>query len=539
MKKVVIYARVSTAEQAEEGYSIDAQLDTVKKKCEQEGRVVVNEYVDRGISGKSIEKRDALKKLLKDAAKGQFEEVWVWKTNRLARNHLDLLKIVDELNKNNVGFKSCSEVFDTSTPTGKLMMNLLASVGEFERETIVENVKLGMKQRAKMGKWNGGVVLGYKSVKSGDDKEKSRLVIVEEEAETVRMIFQLYASGRGLKSIVNHINKLGYRSKKGNMFAIATIKEILHNPVYIGKIRYNRMQDWNEKRRKGRNENPMIVDGEHTPIIEIDLWNKVHRLYKERSHKPVRNFSGSYPLTGILKCPQCGASMVAGVVKRKLKNGNYSIHRYYYCGRWRNQGIAACHSNGIRKDYVEEIVFNKINEVLFNEQVLSDIVFNLNKRSSDIIEPLDNHIKKTEKVIRELESKKARIFELYEEGIISKCDISDRLKEIMQKIDVERQKIEEAEKQLSQSTSDPIEYEVVKRLMLNFNYILKEADIEKKKLVLNLVIREIKTNPDRTVKSILLNFNNKTNQYLGNSEDESNDDSSSFCLEINLCMDKP
>ncbi|MEM5597211.1 recombinase family protein [Niallia circulans] len=164
MIRAVIYARVSTAEQAEEGYSIDAQIDTVTRKCEQEGRQVVFKYIDRGVSGKSIKKRLFLQQLLKDAKEKNFDEVWVWKTNRLARNHLDLLKIVDELNKYNIGFKSCSEAFDTSTPTGKLLMNVLASIGEFERETIVENVKMGMKQRAKQGKWNGGQVLGYKSI---------------------------------------------------------------------------------------------------------------------------------------------------------------------------------------------------------------------------------------------------------------------------------------------------------------------------------------------------------------------------------------
>lgn len=536
MKKVVIYARVSTAEQAEEGYSIEAQIDAVKKKCGQENRQVINEYIDRGISGKSIEKREALKRLLKDAKTGQFEEVWVWKTNRLARNHLDLLKIVDELGKFNVDFKSCSEAFDTSTPTGKLMMNLLASVGEFERETIVENVKIGMKQRAKMGKWNGGIVLGYQSVKDGHDKEKSKLEIVEEEAEIVRMIFQLYASGRGLRSLVNHINQLGYKTKKGNMFAIATIKGILQNPIYIGKIRYNRMQNWNEKRRKGKNANPIIVDGEHEPIIGIDLWNKVQKIYKEKSQKPIRNFSGSYPLTGLLKCPECGASMVAGVTKKRRKDGSYNVHKYYYCGEWRNKGIAACRSNGIKKDYIEEVVFNKIKEILFDEYILKDVVSKLNKKSKDIIKPLTDQLKSIEKKLNSLETKKTKIFDLYEDGIINKQDLAVRLKETTQKVETELINREKIQEQLNQSNSAPIDYRMVKDLMYNFNSILKEASVEKKKLVLNLVVQQVKMNPDRTVKAIILNFDERTKRYLVHKEDESAIDSSSFniSLEINF-----
>lgn len=538
MINVVIYARVSTAEQTEEGYSIDAQLETVKKKCELDGKQVINHYVDKGISGKSIEKREALKRLLKDAKEGKFDEVWVWKTNRLARNHLDLLKIVDELNKYNIAFKSCSEAFDTSTATGKLMMNVLASIGEFERETIVDNVKMGMKQRAKSGKWNGGIVLGYKSVKYENEKGKSKLEIVEKEAEIVRMIFELYANGRGLKSLVNHINKLGYKTKKGNLFAIATVKEILQNPIYIGKIRYNRMRDWSEKRRKGKNESPIIVDGQHKPIIDMELWNKVQKLYKERSHKPIRNFSGSYPLTGILKCPQCGASMVAGVTKKRRKDGSYNIHKYYYCGNWRNKGIAACRSNGIKKEYIEEFIFSTINELLYDQIILKDIVDNINNKSKEVIKPLENKLSLIENDLRSLEVKKAKIFDLYEDGIISKQDLAERLRENTLKLNSELLKKEEIQKQLNNSNSDPIDFDVIKQLMKNFNNLLKVASPERKKLLINLVIKEIKVNPDRTVNSVILNLDQKTKKYLLNEEDKSNFDLSSFNISLEIDLNK-
>ncbi|WP_259424800.1 recombinase family protein [Bacillus velezensis] len=534
MIKVVVYARVFTAEQAEEGYSIDAQIETVRKKCELEDRQVINQYVDRGISGKSIEKRDALKRLLNDAKEEKFDEVWVWKTNRLVRNHLDLLKIVDQLNKYNVAFKSCSEAFDTSTASGKLMMNVLASIGEFERETIVENVKMGMKQRAKSGKWNGGIVLGYRSTKYGNDKEKSKLEIVEDEAEIVKMIFELYASGRGLKSLVNHINQLGYKTKKGNMFAVATIKQVLQNPIYIGKIRYNRMRDWSVKRRKGKNENPIIVEGEHQAIIDMNLWDKVQKIYMERSHKPIRNFSGSYPLTGILKCPQCGASMVAGVTKKRRKDGSFNIHRYYYCGNWRNKGIAACRSNAIKKDYIEDIVFGRIKKVLCDKLILKDIVSNINKRRTEKIQPLKDRLIRIEKDLKIIGAKKAKIFDLYEEGIINKQDLAERLKESTNKVDIKLLEKEKIQNQLEQNNSEPIDFETVNELMIKFNSILGEANAEKKKLILNLVVKAIIVNPDRTVKSILVNFDQKTKSYLMKQEDESDTDSSSFMFSLEI-----
>jgi site-specific DNA recombinase len=352
------------------------------------------------------------------------------------------------------------------------------------------------------------------------------------------MIFQLYASGRGLRSLVNHINQLGYKTKKGNMFAIATIKEILQNPIYIGKIRYNRMQNWNEKRRKGKNANPIIVDGEHDPIIGIDLWNKVQKIYKEKSQKPIRNFSGSYPLTGLLKCPECGASMVAGETKKIRKDGTYNVHKYYFCGNWRNKGIAACHSNGIRKEKIEEIVFNKINEVLYDKPILEDLVININKKSKEIIKPLENQLSHIEKELRTLEIKKSKVFELYEDGIINKLDLAERLKETSQKVDAKLLKKENIQRQLNQNTSGPIDFTVVGELMSKFNNILKEASVEKKKLVLNLIVQKINVNPDRTVKSIILNFDQKTKRYLINEEDESVIDSSSFNISLEINFNK-
>ncbi|KYN75804.1 resolvase [Clostridium sporogenes] len=536
MIKVVIYARVSTAEQAEEGYSIDAQLDNVRKKCEQEGRIVVNEYIDRGISGKSIKNRLALQQLVKDAKNNKFHEVWVWKTNRLARNHLDLLKIVDELDKNNIGFKSCSEAFDTSTPTGKLLMSVLSSIGEFERETIVENVKMGMKQRARTGKWNGGIVLGYKTVKVSDNDEKTKLEIAKEEATIVKKIFMLYAEGKGLKAIANLINKQGYRTKKGNLFSICSIKQILLNPIYIGKIRYNVMENWNVKRRKGINKNFILVDGEHEKIISNQLWHKVQELYKQKSNKPKRTFDGSYPLTGILKCPVCGAAMVAGRVKRKRKDGTYNITKYYQCGAWRNKGISACSSNGIRADLVETYVFNRLQEVLSNNNILNDIVNNANNKRKSKIKPLEDEFNTINKLLLELEIKKNKIFELYEEGIIDKDTLSTRLLNISETIDVKIKNKKIIEKELELNSSEPISFNKVKALMNNFNKLIQKSDNSKRKTLLQLVITEITIRNRKNIDSITMHFNEKIEKYFINNKGEgsSNEEPSPFNFTIKI-----
>ena len=134
--KVALYTRVSTTEQAEEGYSIDEQENLLNEYCAKYNMQVVKCYSDRGISGKDIKHRPALMELLNDASNKKFDMVLSWKINRISRKLSDVLKIVDLLEKNNITFKSYSEPFETSTPSGKMQFQMLALIGEFERGTI-------------------------------------------------------------------------------------------------------------------------------------------------------------------------------------------------------------------------------------------------------------------------------------------------------------------------------------------------------------------------------------------------------------------
>lgn len=175
-----------------------------------------------GISGKDIKHRPALKELLKDAEEKKFDMVISWKINRISRRLSDVLKIVDIFEKNNITFKSYSEPFETDTPAGKMQFQMMALIGEFERGTIAQNVKMGMCAKARAGEWCGGRVLGYDLVPIDDiqtgKRRKTKLIINEKEAEVVRIIFNEYANGKGYKAITNKINKLGYKTKKVIIF---------------------------------------------------------------------------------------------------------------------------------------------------------------------------------------------------------------------------------------------------------------------------------------------------------------------------------
>ncbi len=134
--------------------------------------------------------------------------------------------------------------------------------------------------------------------------KKSRLKVVDTEAETIRLIFEMYASGKGYKAIVGYLNKAGRKTKWGNQFSVAQIKPILTNPVYIGKVRYDVRRNWNEKRRNNINPNPIIAAGKHDAIISDELWEQVQFMLSQKQGKPSRIYDGEYPLTGILRCPE-------------------------------------------------------------------------------------------------------------------------------------------------------------------------------------------------------------------------------------------
>ena len=538
-KRVAIYCRVSTIEQAQEGYSVDEQRRRCIEYCEKEGHEVFKVYEDRGISGKNISGRPGLKDLLKDANAGKFDLVIVWKLNRISRRLIDILNIVDTLDKNKIAFRSLTESFETETPAGKLQLNIMGAIGEFERGTIAENVKMGMMARAKEGKWNGGKVLGYDIVEipsEGKRRKETKLVINEKEAMTVRRIFELYSTGHGYKATVNRVNQEGHRSKKGNPFATATIKEILKNPVYIGKIRYNLRQDWNEKRRKNINLNPILVDGEHEAIIDNETWEKVQIILKDRSKTHNRVYDSEFPLTGLLKCPVCGASMTIGRSYHKRKDGTRKVAEYYVCGNWKNKGTAVCNSNSIRAEVADGVVTNKIIETVNNELLLKKVINNINKNKSSKLKPKLDEMNVVNKEIDRLSGKKNSSIELFEDGILTKSELAERIKKLNEEIDTLKFRLDELKQDVMLAEGEPVPFELVSQVMNKFGEIFKESSTrQQRKQLLNLLVSKITIDKSRNIDSIELQINKDVIRYLMKEESSKKDGSSFFHASMLNC----
>lgn len=511
-KRIALYARVSTEEQALQGYSIDAQKEKIFQYCELYGYTVVDEYVDAGISGKSIDKRLEVQRLLRDAENGKFDEVVVWRLNRISRSTKDFIDIFERLEKHNVSITSLTENFDTSNPMGKFAVQMLAAVGELERNTIVENVTLGLNRRAQLGLHSGCRALGYGIIPSTTRVGKNDLVIIEEEAVIVRKIFSLFCNGKGFKAIANQLNKEGFKTCKGNTFSLYSIREIIDNPLYKGYVRYGKYLKWSEKRRKGKNPNPILVKGIHEAIISEEDWDKAAKIRMGSSKNTAKVHSSYNILSSLLKCPQCGAPMVIGRSAAKLKNGDKRIYRYYCCSNFKNKGSSVCKSNSVGADAAEEYVLAKVSELFSTPALFQELMSNIRKKADYTAEDKKKELEIIELKINEIEKRKQRLLDLYVDGRYDRAGLDNRLAEL----NVDSKKLCEQKETLVPMinlSENEIDVEQVTKLLAKLKDMMQSTPPEQMQLLLRLLIEKI-TVQDGKVDKIYLKFGKELQEYI-------------------------
>lgn len=538
-KRAAIYARVSTVEQADEGYSIDAQLKILRNICDEKGFELVEEFVDRGISGKDIVNRPGLQAMLQAVEERRLDIVLVWKMNRLSRKITDMLNIVDSLKLYNVEFYSHTDNIDTNTPQGSFQFHIMAAVSEFERKNIAENVKMGMIERAQSGRWNGGVVYGYDIIKVRDTMRKRGDTLLEinpAEAEVVRKIFNLYNQGDGYKTIANRLNHEGHKTKHKREHSINGVKTILMNPLYAGYIRYNVRQEWSTKRRKNINPDPVLVKGIHDPIVDEQTWKRTQELLKGRSRTPNRVHSGSYLLTGIMKCPKCGAGMVLSRTTNKRTNGEKRVLEYYACGQWKNKGSSVCSSNGVRVDKANPYVINRIRELLSDPSLLKGLIEAVNKNAKQEIQPLQKRHAHLVRRLESVERKREKTFSLYEDGMIKKIEVQKRLE--ASDVDIESLKNElfQIERQLRDQSRLKVDVDVVENVLNNFMELYDKAlTVEQQKRLVRILVEEITIDATREIETIQIKINEDVIRFFSNKGGDDPDGSPPpFSLLLNI-----
>jgi site-specific DNA recombinase len=340
--KCYTYIRVSTEMQID-GYSLDAQTDRLRKYAEYQGMQIVHEYCDAGKSGKNITGRPEFLQMLQDVAdiKDDVNYILVFKLSRFGRNAADVLNSLQHIQDFGVNLICVEDGIDSSKDSGKLTITVLSAVAEIERENILVQTMEGRKQKAREGKWNGGIApYGYRL-----DKENGVLIVDPDEAEIVKVIYDLFAhSDMGADTIAKYLNEHGFVKNRSRDFELGyfsrgLVMKILDNPVYLGKIAYGKrvtekIKGTRDQYHRVQTDDYLLSDGKHDSIIDEELWNAVRRKRSETGMRWVKTHSMGHEhiLTGIIKCPICGAGM-SGMVQRRTnkKTGEYKDDFYYRC----------------------------------------------------------------------------------------------------------------------------------------------------------------------------------------------------------------
>lgn len=239
--RACVYTRVSTAEQATEGYSIEEQELRCKASIAAHGWEYVGTYSDPGISGRTMN-RPGLQQMLKDIETGLIDAVVIYKLDRLSRKQRDTMTIIEDcFLKNEVILVSLNETLDTSTPWGRAMIGILSSFNQMESENIQMRTQMGREAKIKQGGYAGGKPpIGYKV-------ENGELVVVPEEAEIVKLVFSLRKQGGTMMWIADQLNQRGYRTKTGKEFKHSAVQTILNNEdTYRGHYRYGKGEVQNQ-----------------------------------------------------------------------------------------------------------------------------------------------------------------------------------------------------------------------------------------------------------------------------------------------------
>lgn len=343
-KRVAIYARVSTDEQAEKGHGLDVQKDILIKRCNdlKYSLEVRHIYVDGGYSGSlQINKRPALKRLFEDAAQKQFDVVLVYRLDRFFRNLKHVINAVEQLTEHKVAFRSATEPFETETINGELMFHLIASFAHHERKLIAERMGKGRERAAKEGRWVTGVPpYGYKV-----DKTTRTLVEVPEEAEVVRKFYHwLVYEKCSLTEITKRANELNMpapkhktikKRKTHNFWWKRTINRVLVNEVYTGEFYYR-------KYKRPFKYLDGVLDEEHQrpeeewiplnvpPIIDKKLFQAAIKQLQKNRQDSVRNTKRAYMFSKLLHCGYTGLKLQSGYQTPRVHRDSPTLGKYYH-----------------------------------------------------------------------------------------------------------------------------------------------------------------------------------------------------------------
>ena len=500
-KKCYIYIRVSTAMQVD-GYSLEAQKERLIKFAEFQDMEVVREYCDAGKSGKSITGRPEFQRMLQDV----FEErdgvafILVFKLSRFGRNAADVLNSLQFIQDYGVNLICVEDGIDSSKDSGKLTITVLSAVAEIERENILVQTMEGRKQKAREGKWNGGQApFGYDL-----DSKNSTLVMNEEEAEIVRIIYDKFVhTDMGADAICNYLNQRGYTKKKVrghelNYFARGLIMKILDNPVYTGKIAYGKnvtekVKGTRDEYRRVKTDDYLLADGLHEAIVDEEMWEAAREKRKRTGVRFVKTHSLEHEhiLTGLIRCPLCGGGM-SGTVQRRQnkKTGEYKDTFYYRCHHRKKVDGKICDY----KPMLNQKVFNAEVEEFIRYMVAGDEVrkFVQEKLEEKVdVSALETEREQLQKQLKQVQGSKLKLIQMLDrldtgdKHYTRKYqDMQDRLDNLYDRISGFENEIADVEEKIKAAYGRQISEKQLYQILQKFDILYAEiSDIEKKEFM--------------------------------------------------------
>lgn len=452
MKRAAIYIRVSTQEQAQEGYSVGEQKERLISYCKAQNWLIADIYVDGGYTGSNLN-RPGMQKMMIETSK--FDVVLVYKLDRLSRSQRDTLYLIEEVFlPNDVDFVSMQESFDTSSPFGKAMIGLLAVFAQLEREQIKERTKMGRIARAKEGLYRGGgnVPIGY-------DYVDGHLSINLYEAEQVQKIYEWYLSGLSLKAISERLQENGYTNRYGSYNSWSSVRNILENEVYIGRMRFGEV----------------CIDNAHEAIITEEQFREAQLLRGKRKEQHPFAFQSKHLLTGLLFCGCCGG-------RYYMRNsGKYACYSCYSRTKQMKSMIKDpnCQNRNWRTEELNGEIESRIREVLSNP----DLAVEISSRKTK--PPKKQNSTKIEKRIIEIDKQINKLMSLYQKDEIPPEILGDKINILYQ------------EKTALQSTIIPVEepekvpFDLIEALISDASQIWDFADEQQKRRIIQSLISKI------------------------------------------------
>lgn len=369
--------------------SVESQVEFCKKEVVREQ---IKIYTDKGYSGKNID-RPSFREMMRDIEAGKVRRVIVYRLDRISRSVLDFANVIEVFQKHNVDFVSTMEKFDTGTPIGKAMLLIVMIFAQLERETIQQRVIDAYSSRSKRGFYMGGrVPFGFALKDTIIDGVRTRMYEpVHDEAETVRLIFDLYSKPQvSLGDVLRELDKRGIRKRNGTPFSRSRLRDVVINPAYVradcglyeffrkqGTNVVNQPEDYigtngaylyfgeNKKRKTVSLEGHTLVLAPHEGLVDAGTWMKCRAkcLNNQSVAKPVK--AKITWLAGKIKCARCGYALTAKIYHCKTKSDN----RYYLCTNKYNTG--GCDFGSLDADGVDEVVLCEMKKKLAQFQTLS------------------------------------------------------------------------------------------------------------------------------------------------------------------------